>query len=127
MQRPLSVQTKSWEDCARRYHELPSQTPALVAIGELCDLVSRSPLRDLIFVATSMFDLLISQHTPIEWNNGVLRIAPAGENYLRFTLHEKSYAAPVVFECAADHGRETFDTFLRRHKWVSESAIPAAH
>ncbi len=117
------VPTRSWAEVAQLYRRLEQTAPTFAPLRRLCEHAEHAPYRDLIFCATSMHTLLVSQHSELEWNSNTLRVEVDHHDHISFAFHEQPFVKPVAFQCSAEKILETFDRFLRKNKWVSDSAL----
>jgi hypothetical protein len=123
--RPMKLPSKTWEEAAKVYKTLESTSAAFEAMRALCEHVAHAPYKPLVFCAQSMHALLVAQQPELEWNCGVLRIEVSREGLLVFALHEQPFIEPAAFLCAPQDLIPTFESFLRKTKWVSEATITA--
>jgi hypothetical protein len=121
--RPSKVSSKSWEEAAGVYESVHASSLAFEAMRHLCEHIANAPYRELVFCAQSMHALLIAQHAEIERNCGVLRIEVTRDDEVSFSLHEQPFVEPTSFRCTPPDLIATFENFLRKTKWVSETGF----
>ena len=90
---------------------------------ELCDHVERALYRELVFCATSMHALLVSQHLELEWNCGMLRVELSANDLISFALHEQPFVELTSFRSAPEKVIETFEGFLQKNKWAAVTVL----
>lgn len=122
--RPMKVPTRTWREYIDIFRSREAENPAFAPLRRLCEHVERSAYRDLLFCASSMAALLVSQHREIEWGCNMLRIElDTSGAFLWFSLHEQTFVKPKPFRCEAEGIIETFESFLRKTKWVTEAVL----
>jgi hypothetical protein len=121
----MRIPSQNWAKATERFLELERRDAAFGTMRRLCEHVERAPYRDLVYCALSMHTLLVSQHPELEWNCGMLRVELMGSTgQVSFTFCEQPFAEPASWRCDAAEVVATFDGFLRKNKWVSETVVP---
>jgi hypothetical protein len=95
---------------------------AFAWMRELCDHVASSKNGNIVFCATSMHVLMVSQHEELE-RGDALHIELEGKQFEQasFKLYEQELVSPTLWHCPAEAVIHTFEGFLRKKKWVSEN------
>jgi hypothetical protein len=115
----MRIPSKPWTSVLTFYEGLAKKDAFFSSMHRLVEHVAAQPYAQVLFCATSMHDLLVSQHAEIEWLHDMLRVHPASADVICFTFHEQPFAKPPTWECRGAKAVENFEGFLRKSKWVA--------
>jgi hypothetical protein len=114
------VQSQPWESTLRYYKELEDRNQFFQPMRRLVEHVASQPYATFVFSTPLMHALLVARHAELKLGHDVLRVQCALDGTtVRFDFQEQPLAKPMRWECSDAKIVETFETFLRKARWIA--------